>query len=180
MLHGPLHWISKRQKTTARSSAEAKIYATDACVKDLLQIRLILKDFELDKEIIKDKMTIFNDNMACVQWSKNKTTKGLRHVQIKENGVRENKHLIEIKHCAGESNLADMMSKEDKHTKHFIKIRDQSVPPPFQANAVIGHSNPKVSFCRQVSIQKFYYHQKPLTIQKWINTNPLKVSYNKL
>ena len=66
-----------------------------------------------------------------------------------------------------------MMSKEDKHAKHFIKIRDQSVPPPFQANAVIGHSNPKVSFCRQVSIQKFYYHQKPLTIQKWINTDPL-------
>ena len=155
VLHGPLHWMSKRQKTTARSSAEAEIYSTDACVKDLLQIRLILKDLALDKDIIKDKMTIFNDNMACVHWSKNKTTKGLRHVQIKENGVRENKHLIDIKHCDGETNLADMMSKEDKRAQHFIKIRDQTVPPPFATIADNEHSKPKVHFCPQVTIQKF-------------------------
>ena len=30
---GPLHWSSKRQTLTARSSAEAEIYATDECVK---------------------------------------------------------------------------------------------------------------------------------------------------
>ena len=178
VLHGPLHWMSKRQKTTARSSAEAEIYSTDACVKDLLQIRLILKDFKLDKQIIKDKISIFNDNMACVQWSKNKTTKGLRHVQIKENGVRENKHLIEIKHCDGASNLADMMSKEDKQTTHFIKLRDQSVPPPFTANAALGYSNPKVKFSVQVSIQQFSPHRKPSTIQQWIPTNPLYYTTN--
>ena len=35
MLNGPLHWSSTRQKITARSSAEAEIYATDECVKTL-------------------------------------------------------------------------------------------------------------------------------------------------
>lgn len=37
-LFGPLHWISKRQSTTAASSAEAEIYATDECVKFLLDL----------------------------------------------------------------------------------------------------------------------------------------------
>jgi len=36
-LYGPLHWISKRQSVTACSSAEAEIYATDECVKFLLE-----------------------------------------------------------------------------------------------------------------------------------------------
>jgi hypothetical protein len=32
-LLGPLHWISKRQKATAATSAEAEIYDTDECIK---------------------------------------------------------------------------------------------------------------------------------------------------
>jgi hypothetical protein len=35
-LLGPVHWMSKCQKVTAASSAEAEIYATDECVKFLL------------------------------------------------------------------------------------------------------------------------------------------------
>jgi hypothetical protein len=35
---GPLHWMSKRQTITAGSSAEAEIYATNECVKFLLEL----------------------------------------------------------------------------------------------------------------------------------------------
>ena len=45
-LLGPLHWMSKRQQVTAASSTEAEIYATDECVKfllDLVQIMNFLK-----------------------------------------------------------------------------------------------------------------------------------------
>lgn len=75
IIQGPVHWMPKRQKTTARSSAEAEIYATDACVKDLLQIRLILQDLNVDKIFIKDKMTLFNDNMACINGVRRKHLK---------------------------------------------------------------------------------------------------------
>ena len=34
--NGPLTWIAKRQRVTARSSAEAEIYATEKCVKEPL------------------------------------------------------------------------------------------------------------------------------------------------
>ena len=166
ILHGPLHWMSKRQKTTARSSAEAEIYATDACVKDLLQLRLILKDLQLDKLFITDKMLVLNDNMAGVQWSKNKTSKGLRHVQIKENGVRENKHLIDVRHCEGSTNLADMMSKEDKNASHFIAIRNEIVPPPFTANRTSVQNNIQVRFSSKITVQKFIPSATPSTIHK--------------
>jgi hypothetical protein len=42
-LLGPIHWMSKCQKVTAASSAEAEIYATDECVKFLLELVQILE-----------------------------------------------------------------------------------------------------------------------------------------
>ena len=177
ILHGPLHWISKRQKTTARSSTEAEIYVTDSCVKDLLQIRLILQDLGLEKLFIKDKIPIYNDNMACVQWSKNKTSKGLRHVQIKENGVRENKHLVDIQHCEGKTNLSDLMTKEDKNATHYISIRDKTTPPPFSAN----HTQIQkkiVSFNQNVNIQTFSKHLSSDHIQRIYDKSPVEYNQN--
>jgi hypothetical protein len=40
---GLLHWASKRQRFTVASSAEAEIYATDECVKFLLELVQILE-----------------------------------------------------------------------------------------------------------------------------------------
>ena len=53
------------------------------------------------------------------------TTKGLRHVQIRENAVRESviSEDVDIKHIAGEINLADMFTKEDRDQRHFLTIR---------------------------------------------------------
>ena len=41
-LGGPLHWISKRQSITARSSAESEIYATDECCKALIHLSMLV------------------------------------------------------------------------------------------------------------------------------------------
>ena len=50
-LGGPIHWTSKRQAITARSSAEAEIYATDECIKQLIHINHILEDLNLIEEV---------------------------------------------------------------------------------------------------------------------------------
>jgi hypothetical protein len=47
---GPLHWMLKRQTITAGSSAEAEIYATNECVKFLLELVQIYEFFGI-KEI---------------------------------------------------------------------------------------------------------------------------------
>ena len=125
-LNGPLHWVSKRQTITARSTAESEIYATDECTKNILHIRHIFEDLDLLTTFCPSATPIYNDNQACVTWSTNMTTKGLRHVQIRENAVREsilNKD-ISVAHIAGHVNLSDMFTKEDRHVCHFISIRD--------------------------------------------------------
>ena len=129
--HGPLHWCSKRQKITARSSAEAEIYATDQCVKDILYLRNIINDLKLLPELCQNKTKIYNDNMACIHWAKSKTTKGLCHIQIPENGVRENLDKIQILHVEGKINPVDLFTKEDKDPVHFKRLRDTVVQKPF-------------------------------------------------
>ena len=125
-LNGPLMWISKRQTYTARSSAEAEIYATDECAKNILHLMNIIQDLDLTQELIQGPINIWNDNNACVCWSKNTTTKGLRHVQIRENAVREGvmMGLFKVSHIEGKNNPADIFTKEDKDTAHFVSIRN--------------------------------------------------------
>ena len=130
---GPIHWISKRQSLTARSSAEAEIVATDECTKFLLYLRNVCQDLDILQQIFPTTTTIYNDNSACIKWSKNMTTKGLRYIQIRENAVREAvlSGFISLKHIDGKINVADLFTKEDRDTKHFTSIRDilvQKIP----------------------------------------------------
>ena len=70
--------------------------------------------------------TVFNDNQACVKWSKSSTSKGLHHIQMRENHVRENitSKFVTIQHVNGKLNLADLFTKEMKDTNHFVELRD--------------------------------------------------------
>ena len=125
-LCGPVHWVSKRQTITARSTAEAEIYATDECTKNILHIRHLLDDLHLLDTYAPAATVLHNDNAACVQWSHNLSTKGLRHIQLRENAVRESVQSgsIEVRHIAGAINLADLFTKEDKDVQHFLSLRD--------------------------------------------------------
>jgi hypothetical protein len=118
----PLHWLSKRQTVTAASSAEAEIYATDECVRFLLDIVQLLNFLGVKDIFMPAPNLIYNDNKACVNWSKTYTSKGLQHIQKKENRVRENVSTRFVKICtvAGKTNLADLFTKEMKDTSHFV------------------------------------------------------------
>jgi len=115
-LFGPLHWISKRQTVTAGSSAEAEIYATSECVKFIIELSQTFDSIGVRDIFMPSTTTIFNDNKACVDWSKLTTTKGLRHIQMRENHVRENveRKLVSIAHVGGKVNMADLFTKEDE------------------------------------------------------------------
>ena len=135
-MFGPLHWQSKRQSITARSSAEAEIYATDECVRELTYICNIFKNLNLHKELLSKPINIFNDNMACVQWSKNRTTRTIRHIQLRNNAVQENikKKIINIHRIPGVHNIADIFTKEDRDKNHFVSLREKILYPPFKCH----------------------------------------------
>eukprot|EP00957_Ditylum_brightwellii_P069915 5309494-Ditylum_brightwellii.AAC.1 len=125
-MNDPIHWISKCQSITARSSAEAEIYATDKCIKILLHITNISDDIGLRNLFIKETIDLYNDNQAYVKWAQKMTTKGLRHIQMQENAIREcvQQGLVTIKHVNGKINLADISTKEDKDVAHFLILQD--------------------------------------------------------
>jgi deoxyuridine 5'-triphosphate nucleotidohydrolase len=143
MFNGPLIWSSKRQKVTARSSAEAEIYATDECVKELLRLKNMFTDLHINHIYMpNDPINVYNDNNACVCWSKATTTKGLRHITIRENAIRESvdNKFIRVLHIEGKTNLADLFTKEMKHASHFVTLRDLVVQDVSCLNSDISTS----------------------------------------
>ena len=147
--NGPIHWQSKRQSLTARSSAEAEIIATDECIKFLIYMNNMCEDINTASTMFPKPIHVYNDNATCIKWSKNMTTKGLRYIQIRENAVRESviNKFVDIKHIPGIVNLADLFTKEDKNTNHFIQIRDLLV----QTVNKIPHSESSSKALRGVS-----------------------------
>ena len=130
-LHGPLHWSSKRQSITARSSAESEIYATDECCKDILYLSQIIHDLNLQHDLLNKTTHIYNDSMACVHWTKNRTTRSIRHIQLRENAIREavQNGTISVHHVPGTSNPSDILTKEDRDPTHYTTLRDCVVSP---------------------------------------------------
>jgi hypothetical protein len=139
-LFGPLHWLSKRQTVTAGSSVEAEIYATDECVKFLLELVQLLEFLKVKHNFMPGVNVIYNDNKACVCWSKSCTTKGLRHIQMRVNRVRENvqKHFVTISHINGKINLADIFTKEMRDISHFVELCNLMLHPRLSSSSVPG------------------------------------------
>ena len=104
------------------------------------------EDLNLTSTLFNAPITIFNDNNACVFWSQSLTTKGLRHLQIRENAVRESidNKFINVHHIGGAINPSDLFTKEDKDATHYLAIRDVLVttPPPVSVPAVGVAPNP--------------------------------------
>jgi hypothetical protein len=130
-LYGPLHWMSKRQSVTAGSSAEAEIYATNECVKFLFKLSQLFEFLHIKDIFMPGSTTVYNDNRACVLWSKCSTMKGLHHIQMHENMVKENivLNFVTICHVHGKLNLADIFTKEMKDIAHFVELRDLFMQP---------------------------------------------------
>jgi len=100
-------------------------------VKFLLELVQLMESLNLKEEFMPNTNIIYNDNNACVNWSKTYTSKGLRHIQMKENRVRENvqNKFVNTCHVNGKTNLADLFTKETRDTSHFVELRDMMLGP---------------------------------------------------
>ena len=92
-MNGQLVWKTERQPKTSLSSCEAEIRATNLGSKLTMAARNFTRGFEACGESAPSDISrptqVFNDNNACVLWSGNMTLKALRHVELRENSVRE-------------------------------------------------------------------------------------------
>ena len=102
-------------------------------------MRKVFTNLNIHDRFMSKTISVFNDNMACVQWSKNRTTRTIRHIQLRDNAVRENvrRKLIDIQHIPGATNIADIFTKEDRDKNHFISLREKILFPHFRCHNTI-------------------------------------------
>ena len=84
---------------------------------------------DLKEEFISAPNNIYNNNQVRINWAHSRTTKGLRHPQIRKNTVREavQTNFVRVKHDSGKVNLSDIFTKEDKDKAHYINLRDRII-----------------------------------------------------
>ena len=89
--------------------------ATDECTKSVQMFRNILDELQMIN--LLQATAIYNDNQGAVNWSNTSSNKGMRHVNIRENAIREAIHEfkeINISHIPGTCNPSDIFTKEFK------------------------------------------------------------------
>jgi hypothetical protein len=118
----PILWKTHKEGQISCSSCEAKVKATDEGVKNVQMFRHVLSDIQLLDLSLPTR--IYHDNRGCVDWSNSLSTKGMRHVDIRENAVREARLLgeVSIHHIPGASNPVDLFTKEFKSESTFRSL----------------------------------------------------------
>ena len=121
---GPIAWKAVRQEQTSRSTCEAEIRATDEGIKEVLSIRNRCADMQLPDA--ESPTPVYNDNQGCVDWSKTTSTKGMRHINLKDCAVRDSVQGkdVTMHHIQGAINPSDIFTNEMRDSLHFRTLRD--------------------------------------------------------
>ena len=69
---------------------------------------------------------LYNDNRGTVDWAKGTSTKGMRHINLRDCAVRDsiNAKEVDLVHIPGEINPSDIFTKELRDATRFRDLRD--------------------------------------------------------
>ena len=168
---GPLAWKSIRQNQTALSSCEAEIVATNECTTELQSLRY--RDQDLGMSDAFERTTVYNDNKAAVDWAAACTNKGTKHINLRENYIRElhQSGITKVTHIPGVVNASDLFTKELKDQAHFRRCRDSFMVSLTNFNTS-GHILP--SHHQNKEDLPYYSIRSPLILEKSRPTGPLR------
>ena len=118
-----LSWTSRRQQSRAKSSMESEFYAASETSKEVIFWRALLKELDIPQH---DPTTIYEDNSACISYSKNNTChQRTKHIDLRAYDLRDlvRDNTIKLVHVDTKQQLADIMTKAQlKNT--FMMNRD--------------------------------------------------------
>ncbi|KAJ0550054.1 putative RNA-directed DNA polymerase [Helianthus annuus] len=131
---GPISWKTKKQSVVSRSSAEAEYRAMASTVSEILWVRWLLKDLQVD---ITGPTNLFCDNQAARNIATNPVYhERTKHVEMDCFFVRERVETREISPQAIESKLqlADLLTKglgtqQLRSLLSKMGIKDLHAPP---------------------------------------------------
>jgi len=121
--------ISIRQDKTSLSSCEAEIRATNETSKLTVALLNLAGDFSRTGVTISDNSqptTVYNNNEPAVKWAGNLTMKQIRHMDMRDNYVREwvQDNSLDVRHVAGKCNVSDICTMEMKDGANYRRLRD--------------------------------------------------------
>lgn len=108
---GYFTWSSKKQETTAQSTAEAEYIAAASAVNHAIWLRKLLEDLGFEQT---EPTRIMCDNMSAVSMAKNPVFHGrTKHIKIKFHFLREVQQSNEVLlvHCSSEEQLSNIFTK---------------------------------------------------------------------
>ena len=122
----PIAWQSKLQSTIAVSTMEAEYMAAFGAIQELIWTKGVLSEMGFD---YIDPMILHMDAQSAIALAKNPTHhKRSKHIDIKYHWLREHTYengTVELKHCATENMVADVMTKAlatELHETHAVNV----------------------------------------------------------
>ena len=115
--------------------------ATNECATELQPLKHRANDIGIPEAYSRTK--IYNDNKAAVQWENSVTSKGIKHLNLRENMVwkcHQSKD-VDVNHIPGIINQSNIFTKEMKDNTHFRNIID-SIMVSLQAFLKYSHNVP--------------------------------------
>jgi hypothetical protein len=122
---GSVSWSSRKQDVVAMSTTEAEFYALAEGVKELLWLKMLLKDFDV---CLEGPLIIHSDNQSTIKLLENpKFSARLKHIDCRLHSVRDyvQKKILRIFYVPTAENIADLLTKPLAGTK--IKVLSELV-----------------------------------------------------
>jgi len=108
-------WCTKKQSSTALSSAEAEYMAIASVAQEVIWMKQFLSElFNLPSKIIINGSDIYSDNTSAITISKNDTHhERTKHIDIKYHFIRESQknNKFQIKWLSTKLQIADVFTK---------------------------------------------------------------------
>ena len=105
-----ISWSSKKQNSTALSTAEAEYVSAASCCAQVLWIKRQLEDFDINSS----KILIQCDNTSAINLSKNPVQHSkTKHIEIRYHFIREHiaNENIQLEYVSTENQVADIFTK---------------------------------------------------------------------
>ena len=115
-------WRSKKQASTALSTAEAEYLALASCIQEALWLKKLLSDLT---NKVEKSIDIYEDNQSTISMAKNQHSHGRsKHIDIKYHFIKEHcvDGCIQLIYCPTEEMKADMFTKP-LYSTQFKKLR---------------------------------------------------------
>lgn len=121
-------WSSRKQNIVATSTTESEFYALSEAVKEVQWLNNILHDFHVN---VKLPIVIHSDNQSTIKMVENsKFSSRTKHIDVRLHFVRECVYegKINLKYCASENNVADILTKplagiKMKYLRHLAALK---------------------------------------------------------